>query len=47
LSNVIDEEECKLIQDLKEFKDIYKENFEKFKAAKSDIGVYKNNLDMV
>jgi len=47
LSSVIDEEECRLIQDLKDFKDIYKENFQKFKSAKSDIAMYKNNLELV
>jgi hypothetical protein len=45
--NVIDEEECKLIQDFKDYKEIYKENLDKFKNAKSEINTIKGNMDMV
>ena len=45
--NIIDEEECKLIQDFKDFKEVYKENLDKFKNAKSEISNIKNNLDIV
>jgi hypothetical protein len=47
MTNVIDEEECKLISDLKEVKESYKEYVDKFKNSKSDIVTIKNNLDML
>ena len=45
--NIIDEEECKLIQDFKDYKEIYKENLDKFKNSKSEISNLKGNLDLV
>ena len=45
--NIIDEEECKLIQDFKDYKEVYKENLDKFKNAKSEINNLKNNRDLV
>lgn len=47
MSNVIDEEECKLINDLKEIKDLYKEFLEKFKQAKVEISTSKSNLEVL
>lgn len=45
--NIIDEEECKLIQDFKDYREVYKENLDKFKNAKSEIESVKSNLDLV
>jgi len=47
MSNVIDEEECKLINDLKEVKDAYKEYLEKFKQSKVEISSLKSNLEVL
>lgn len=47
MSNVIDEEECKLINDLKEIKDSYKEVLEKFKQSKLEISSIKVNLEIL
>ena len=46
-SYIIDKEECKLIQDFKDYKEVYKETLEKFKNVKSEINNLKNNLDLV
>ena len=45
-ANIIDEEECKMIDDLKLMKLNYKDNLDKFKASKSEITIIKNNLDL-
>ncbi len=47
MSNVIDEEECKLINDLKEIKDSYKEFLERFKQSKVEISSLKTNLEVL
>lgn len=47
MTNVIDEEECKMINDLKEEKEIYVSCSEKFKNAKAEISNLKNNLDLL
>jgi len=47
MSNVIDEEECKLINDLKDIKDCYKEYLEKFKQSKIEILSLKSNLEVL
>lgn len=47
MSNVIDEEECKLINDLKEIKDSYKEFLERFKHSKVEISSLKSNLEVL
>lgn len=47
MSNVIDEEECRMINDLKEIKDVYKEVLEKFKNSKIEITTIKGNLEVL
>jgi len=47
MSNVIDEEECRMINDLKEIKDVYKEVLEKFKSSKIEIQTIKGNLEVL
>jgi hypothetical protein len=45
--NVIDEEEYRLIDQLKLKKANYKENLDKFKAAKAEMLQLKNNIDLL
>jgi ABC-type transporter MlaC component len=45
--NIIDEEECKFIQDFKDYKEVYKENLDKLKNAKVEVSNLKANLDLV
>eukprot|EP00340_Litonotus_pictus_P000680 CAMPEP_0170523966 /NCGR_PEP_ID=MMETSP0209-20121228/9427_1 /TAXON_ID=665100 ORGANISM="Litonotus pictus, Strain P1" /NCGR_SAMPLE_ID=MMETSP0209 /ASSEMBLY_ACC=CAM_ASM_000301 /LENGTH=714 /DNA_ID=CAMNT_0010812411 /DNA_START=79 /DNA_END=2223 /DNA_ORIENTATION=- len=47
MTNIIDEEECKYINDLKDLKENYKEYLHLFKEAKSDITNIKNNIDLL
>jgi len=47
MSNVIDEEECRMINDLKEIKDVYKEVLEKFRNSKVEIQTIKGNLEIL
>jgi kinesin family protein 6/9 len=47
MTNIIDEEEFKVIDSFKGVKESYKEHLEKFKTAKSDISLIKNNLDIL
>ena len=47
MTNVIDDEECKLIDELKDVRNHYKETVDKFKAVKVEINEMKNNLDML
>ena len=47
MTNIIDEEEFKVIDSFKGVKESYKEYLEKFKASKSDISIIKNNLDLL
>lgn len=46
-TNVIDDEECKLIAQLKDIRSTYKETVEKFKQSKVQINELKNNLDLL
>ncbi len=45
MTELIDEEGYKLIDELKAYKQNYKENLDKFKFAKSEINSVKSNLD--
>jgi len=47
MTNIIDEEEFKVIDSFKGVKESYKEYLEKFKSSKSDISLIKNNLDLL
>lgn len=47
MTNVIDEEECKLIADLKGVKEAYKECSDRFKNTKTEIIEIKSNLDIL
>ena len=47
MTELIDEEGYKLIDELKGVKESYKDNLDKFKFAKSEINVLKNNLDLL
>ncbi len=47
MTNVIDDEECKLIDELKDLRSHYKETVDKFKNVKVEINEMKNNLDML
>ena len=47
MTNVIDDEECKLIDQLKDVRKNYKEAVEKFKQTKVNINELKNNLDLL
>jgi hypothetical protein len=47
LANVIDEEEFKIIDEMKTLKNSYKEYVDKFKHAKTEICIMKNNLDVL
>ena len=47
MTNVIDDEECKLIDQLKDIRKNYKETVEKFKQTKVSISELKNNLDLL
>ena len=47
MTNVIDDEECKLIDQLKDIRKNYKETVEKFKQTKVQINELKNNLDLL
>ena len=47
MTNVIDDEECKLIDQLKDLRKNYKETVEKFKQTKVNINELKNNLDLL
>ena len=47
MTNVIDDEECKLIDQLKDIRKNYKEAVEKFKQTKVQINELKNNLDLL
>ena len=47
MTNVIDDEECKLIDELKDVRSHYKETVDKFKSVKVEINEMKNNLDML
>lgn len=47
MTNVIDDEECKLIDELKDVRSHYKEVVDNFKRAKVDIAEMKNNLDLL
>jgi len=47
MTNIIDEEEFKVIDSFKGVKESYKDHLEKFKTAKSDISLIKNNLDIL
>ena len=47
MTNVIDDEECKLIDQLKDIRKNYKETVEKFKQTKVAINELKNNLDLL
>jgi hypothetical protein len=47
MSNVIDEEECRLIDELKEITGYYKESVEKFKSTKAEKNNVKNNIDLL
>lgn len=46
-TNIIDEEECKYINDLKEERDNYKNYLQQFKDVKSDISLKKEKIDML
>jgi len=47
MTDLIDEEGYKLIDELKGVKEGYKENLDKFKFSKSEINMLKNNLDLL
>ena len=47
MTNVIDDEECKLIDELKEVKTNYKETVDNFKHSKVEINEMRNNLDLL
>ena len=47
MTNVIDDEECKLIDQLKDLRKNYKETVEKFKQSKVQINELKSNLDLL
>jgi len=47
MTNVIDDEECKLIDELKDVRVHYKESIDNFKRAKVEINEMRNNLDML
>jgi hypothetical protein len=47
MNNIIDEEECRMINDLKEIKDVYKEILEKFRNSKIEIQTIKGNLEVL
>jgi hypothetical protein len=47
MSNVIDEEECRLILELKENSAICKDYYAKYKAAKAEKEAAKNNIDLL
>jgi hypothetical protein len=47
MTELIDEEGYKLIDELKNIKESYKDNLDKFKFSKSEINVLKNNLDLL
>ena len=47
MTNVIDDEECKLIDQLKDIRKNYKETVEKFKQTKVQINELKNNLELL
>ena len=47
MTNVIDDEECKLIDQLKDIRKNYKETVDKFKQTKVQISELKNNLDLL
>jgi hypothetical protein len=47
LANVIDEEEFKVIDEMKQLKNLYKEYVDKFKHSKTEISILKNNLDVL
>ncbi len=47
MTDLIDEEGYKLIDELKGVKESYKDNLDKFKFSKSEINVLKNNLDLL
>ena len=47
MTNVIDDEECKLIDQLKDIRKNYKETVDKFKQTKVSINELKNNLDLL
>ena len=47
MTNVIDDEECKLIDQLKDIRKNYKETVDKFKQTKVQINELKNNLDLL
>ena len=47
MTNVIDDEECKLIDELKDVRSHYKDTVDKFKNVKVEINEMKNNLDML
>ena len=47
MAMIIDEEEYKLIDELKDLKLSYKETSDKFKHTKGDIAIYKHNLDVL
>ena len=46
-TNIIDEEACKYINDLKEERDNYKNYLQQFKDVKSDISLKKEKIDML
>lgn len=46
MTNIIDEEECKLINDFKEVKEAYKEYLDKFKFTKAEIASLRSSLDL-
>lgn len=47
MTELIDEEGYKLIDELKGLKESYKESLDKFKYAKSELANIKNNLDLL
>jgi len=47
MTELIDEEGYKLIDEMKSVKAEYKDYLDKFKVAKSEINSFKNNLDML
>ena len=47
MAMIIDEEEYKLIDELKDLKISYKENSDKFKHTKAEIAIHKHNLDVL
>lgn len=47
MSNVIDEEECRLILELKDISSVCKDYYAKYKNAKTEKETAKNNIDLL